>query len=62
MIVRLWRGRVRPDQLGAYRSQLMGTVRPVLQGIDGFVAVRLLERRVGELIEFPLHVRDDSRS
>jgi hypothetical protein len=43
-IVRLWRGRVRPDQLGAYRLHLMGTVWPVLQGIDGFVSVRLLER------------------
>jgi heme-degrading monooxygenase HmoA len=51
MIVRLWRGRVHPDQLGAYRSHLTVTVRPALQGIDGFVSMRLLERPVGELIE-----------
>jgi heme-degrading monooxygenase HmoA len=51
VIVRLWRGRVRPDQLGAYRSHLTGTVWPVLQGIDGFVSVRLFERPVAELIE-----------
>lgn len=51
MIVRLWRGRVRPDQLGAYRSHLTGTVWPVLRGLDGFVTGRLCERQVGELIE-----------
>lgn len=51
MIVRLWRGRVRPDQFGAYRSHLTRTVWPVLQGIDGFVSVRLFERPVADLIE-----------
>ncbi|HEU4891782.1 MAG TPA: hypothetical protein VFT47_09545 [Vicinamibacterales bacterium] len=51
MIIRLWRGRVRADQLGAYRSHLTGTVWPVLQRIDGFVSVRLFERPVSGLIE-----------
>ena len=51
MILRLWRGRVHPEQLGAYRAHLTGTVLPVLQGIDGFVAVRLFERPLAELIE-----------
>jgi heme-degrading monooxygenase HmoA len=51
VIVRLWRGRVRPDQLGAYRSHLTKTVWPVLQKIDGFVSVRLFERPVAGLID-----------
>jgi heme-degrading monooxygenase HmoA len=51
VIVRLWRGRVRPDRLGAYKSHLTRTVWPVLQNIDGFVSVRLFERPVAELIE-----------
>jgi heme-degrading monooxygenase HmoA len=52
MIVRLWKGRARPESADAYQRHVATTVFPKLKGLDGFVRGRVLRRDVEGRIEF----------
>jgi heme-degrading monooxygenase HmoA len=53
MIVRIWRGREKKNEPGAYRRHLETSVFPQLERLPGFVGASLLQRqgREGEGIE-----------
>jgi len=44
MILRMWRGRERPDRAGAYRRHLEAAVFPNLRSLPGFLGASLLQR------------------
>lgn len=52
MIVRLWRGRARPESADAYQHHVTRTVFPKLTRIDGFLGARVLRRAVQGRVEF----------
>jgi len=44
MIVRIWRGREKKSETGAYRRHLETSVFPVLKTLPGFLGASLLQR------------------
>ena len=57
MIVRVWKARAKAENAAAYREHLQTHVFPVLQSIDGFLGVQLLERADGETFDFIVESR-----
>lgn len=57
MIVRVWKARAKADNAQAYRDHLETHVFPVLQSIEGFLGVQLLERADGTNCEFVVESR-----
>jgi heme-degrading monooxygenase HmoA len=47
MIVRIWRGREKKSEAGAYRRHLEGSVFPQLEALPGFMGASLLQRDDG---------------
>jgi heme-degrading monooxygenase HmoA len=52
MIVRLWKGRARPESADAYQRHVATTVFPKLNGLDGYIRGRVLRRDVAGHVEF----------
>lgn len=52
MILRLWKGRARPDRADRYQQHVIGSVFPKLRQIPGHVGARVLTRAVSGRIEF----------
>jgi heme-degrading monooxygenase HmoA len=48
MIVRMWRGREKTGEAGAYRRHLEGVVFPQLEALPGFMGASLLQRNEGQ--------------
>jgi heme-degrading monooxygenase HmoA len=47
MIMRIWRGREKRGEAGAYRRHLEGSVFPQLKALPGFMGASLLQRNDG---------------
>ena len=52
MIVRLWKGRARPETADAYRRHVVSSVFPTLRKLPGFIRARVLRRTSGDHVEF----------
>lgn len=52
MIVRLWRGRARPDRADLYQHHVITSVFPKLERIPGYVGARVLRRPAGGCVDF----------
>src|SRR5215475_12552777 len=52
MIIREWRGRVRPSNADAYPRHFREKVVPELRKVPGFVGAHLSRRQLGDQIEF----------
>jgi heme-degrading monooxygenase HmoA len=52
MVIRLWRGRAALDRADLYRRHFRSEVLPKLRDIEGFLSADLLERRLGDRVEF----------
>lgn len=52
MILREWRGRVEHDRHGDYPMHFQTRVVPELRNFPGFVAADLIQRDLGDMIEF----------
>ena len=52
MIVRLWKGRTRPELADAYQRHVATKVFPKLKALDGYVRGRVLRRDVAGHVEF----------
>lgn len=60
MIVRAWRGVAAAADEEKYPRHLLGTVKPKLQGIPGFLGLYLLRRRDPTEVEFQVLTLWDS--
>ena len=52
MIVRLWKGRARPETADAYQRHVVSSVFPALRKLPGFIRARVLRRTSGDHVEF----------
>jgi heme-degrading monooxygenase HmoA len=52
MVIRFWRGRASPERAHLYRTHFESEVLPRLRRIAGFLSAQLLERRLGDRVEF----------
>jgi heme-degrading monooxygenase HmoA len=52
MIIRTWRGRAPSAKADAYPRHFRTTLTPHLQEVRGFLGAQLLQRRIGESVEF----------
>jgi len=57
MIMRIWRGREKKSEAGAYRRHLEGSVFPQLEDLAGFMGAQLLQRADGEGTEVMVMTR-----
>jgi heme-degrading monooxygenase HmoA len=52
MIVRLWKGRARPESADEYERHVATAVFPKLEHLDGYLRGRVLRRTVDRHVEF----------
>ena len=52
MVLRLWKGRARPDSADAYQRHVVTSVFPALKQLPGFLGARVLRRPLGDRVEF----------
>ena len=52
MVTRFWRGRAAADRAGLYRTHFTSEVVPRLRRTTGWLSANLLERRLGDRVEF----------
>ena len=57
MILRIWRGRAEPDRADAYPRHFHEQVVPDLRDVAGFLGAHLVQRDVGDDIEFTVLTR-----
>jgi heme-degrading monooxygenase HmoA len=57
MIVRVWKACAMREKAALYREHLLTVVFPVMQSVDGFMGVQLLERDDGDQVEFLVETR-----
>jgi len=60
MIVRIWTAEALADNAEDYRVHFTDTLVPRLRAIDGFVSAAMLERVMGEVLEFVVITRWDT--
>jgi heme-degrading monooxygenase HmoA len=52
MVMRLWKGRARPESADAYQQHVVTRVFPALKKLPGFLGARVLRRPSGDRVEF----------
>jgi len=60
MIERVWRGWIAPEKADDYQHFLQHELLPGAHAISGYLGARVLQRRVGEEIEFMTITRFES--
>jgi heme-degrading monooxygenase HmoA len=60
MILREWRARAEPARADAYPHHFRDMIEPDLRNFDGFLGAELIQRLVGDQIEFVVLTRWES--